>query len=174
MFTLSRFKALLMGSASKQYLATTDICKNTTVKRVNIPGPDAMLSDGTSFDYKTTKREPSVSDELVTAAIVEAFENAPYNAENKSIDDFIYDHKQPAFARATVMLMSLNATSTMLLRQADMLPALYAKHDGKPCRVTLVSAMGDVGINRDNKPYGYHTRALSLYDLTDFSQTPWE
>lgn len=175
MLTLARFKSLLMGSASKQYTALTDLCKNTPVKRVRaIPGPDFVCSDGTLFDYKTVKKERTVSDDLVTTAVTKALENAPFNDDAVSVEAFIYDHKQPAFARATVLLMRLNATSTILLKQADMLPALYAKHDGKPCRVTLVSALGDVGINHNHVDMGYYQRGLSLYDLTDFSQTPWE
>lgn len=47
-------------------------------------------------------------------------------------------------------------------------PALYAKYQGVPCRVTMASRFGDVGISLDlDRPTGYDKR-LFLCELSDF------
>lgn len=109
-------------------------------------------------------------DDVITKVVAQALHEAPYNAKDKSIEHVIHDRELPAFVRATIMLMDLPATETMLLEQANMLPALYARCNGKPCRVTIVSRMGDIGIAFTDRSHGYNTRGLSVYDLTNFSQ----
>lgn len=103
-------------------------------------------------------------------AITQAMKEMPYNAQDRSVDHAISDRELPAFVRATVLLMCMSATNTYLLRAANMLPPLYANHEGRACRVTLVSAMGDIGVSYTERDMGYDRRGLSLYDLTDFSQ----
>jgi hypothetical protein len=110
--------------------------------------------------------------DAVTNEIVEAFRNAPYNAEGRNTEHAMHDFKLPAFVRAFLVIHSLPATEKMILEEAGIDSPVYAKFEGQPCRLTLVSSMGDIGIAFDNRNHGYHRRGLSIYDMTDFSQTP--
>lgn len=86
-----------------------------------------------------------------------------------STEAMLYDFKVPAFVRAFIAIRSLNAVCTSAIDDAGYMPRLYAKYQGKPVQVSMVSRLGDVGIAPDNRRHGYNQR-LSIYELTDFTQ----
>ncbi len=51
----------------------------------------------------------------------------------------------------------------------DPVPVLFARHEGRPVRVTMASRFGDVGISEDlDAEHGYGRR-VAVEELTDFS-----
>ena len=81
----------------------------------------------------------------------------------------IMDRSLPAIVRGYLAIKQGSATETLAIREAGFMPALYARFEGEPVRVTCVSTLGDVGISRKlDEEYGYFDR-VSIYDLTDFS-----
>lgn len=112
---------------------------------------------------------PKDDTKIVDATIKER-EHSEYNQPGRTIDDAIFDRNLPAFVRAFLVLHSLSATSVMIFAEAGYNPTLYAEFNGRPCRVNLVSNMGDIGIAfRLDRLNGYDIRGLSIYDLKDFS-----
>lgn len=114
-----------------------------------------------------------MSDDPIVNALTEAMRNADYNQPNRSVSHAILDYKLPACVRAYLVFGSLPATEAMILTEAGYRPALYAKYKDQPCRVTLVSSLGDIGIHFDlTEEHTNNVRGLSIYDLTDFSDEP--
>jgi hypothetical protein len=94
------------------------------------------------------------------------------NVDHKrSPEHAVYDYALPAFVRAKLVMLMLPATESMILREAKIDSPVYAKHDGRACKLTLVSRLGDIGISYSERDMGYDKRGLSIYDLTDFSST---
>jgi hypothetical protein len=117
-------------------------------------------------------RERLKQDEDTTKLVTESFANAPYNEYKHSIEHAMHDYSLPAFVRATLVILTLPATEGMILREAKVDVKTYARYNGKACRMTLASNMGDIGISYSERDMGYDVRGLSVYDLTDFSPTP--
>lgn len=108
----------------------------------------------------------------VTKAIVQAFREAPYNADDKNIDHALQDTNLPEFVRKGIEQLDSDATTKLELIREGKMTWIYARYNGEPCKVTIVSRMGDIGISYYERDMGYNTRGLSIYDLTDFSETP--
>lgn len=102
-------------------------------------------------------------------AIVAAVEGRPAQPEGRHNRDALHDFNLPAIVRGYIAIKSGNATETLAIEEAGMMPRLYASYQGVRVRVTTVSRLGDVGISRKDEGYGYFAR-VSIYDLTDFSQ----
>lgn len=105
--------------------------------------------------------------------IVQAMRKADYMADDRSLDRAIHDYKLPAFLRAFLVCMELPATENLALREAGIIPKVFCTYQGRRWRLTMVSTHGDVGISKNfDEDYGYSERGLSIYDLSEFSQTP--
>lgn len=96
-----------------------------------------------------------------------AARNALYNLSNEHA---IYDYQLPAFVRGFLAAHSMSASYSMAMEEAGFMPKLYARWNGIPVRVVMVSRMGDVGISKLDEQHGYFER-LSIYELTDYAVT---
>lgn len=114
-----------------------------------------------------------MDEDKITQAIAEAWKRAPYNAPDKCIDFALTDTRLPEFVRKALNYLDQDATTKHKWEREGKDQALYAKFNGRPCRVTIVSRMGDIGISWDmTRRHGYNERGLSIYDLSDYSETP--
>jgi len=82
----------------------------------------------------------------------------------------VYNFDLPAFVRAFVVCHSLPAVETTTLEEAGMLPRLYASYKGRRCRITLLSAMGDVCISYTDRDHGYDERSIMWSELSNFAE----
>ncbi|UTU09672.1 hypothetical protein CcrBL47_gp387 [Caulobacter phage BL47] len=110
---------------------------------------------------------PGVTDEQLRAAIAEA-KKAWYPKSNERA---MHDFSLPAIVRGFIALHQGPATEVLAIEEAGFMPKLYAKHEGRACEITLVSAMGDIGVDYLTPVAGAasYARGISVYDLTDFS-----
>jgi hypothetical protein len=51
----------------------------------------------------------------------------------------------------------------------DPVPVLFARHEGRPVRVTMASRFGDVGISEDLDAERGYGRRVAVEELADFS-----
>jgi len=81
--------------------------------------------------------------------------------------DALYDFTLPDYVRAFLAIHQGNAHETSTIELAGLMPKLYGTYEGRPCRVVMVSTLGDVGISFEDKESNYAER-VSIYDLTDY------
>lgn len=111
-----------------------------------------------------------MNDADVLAAVVSGdFRTQPKGRDNESA---LYDDKLPAIVRGFIAINMGSAVETEAIEEAGFMPVLYGRHDGKACRVNVVSSLGDVGVSYDlERRHGYNVR-VSIYEVTDYSLTP--
>jgi hypothetical protein len=102
-------------------------------------------------------------------AMIAAVEGRPAQPKGRHNRDALTDYDLPALVRGFIAINAGNATETLTIREAGLMPRLYATYQGERVRVTMVSRLGDVGVSRKDDEFGYFAR-VSIYDLTDFSQ----
>lgn len=124
-------------------------------------------------DYLATKARlgEGASDAEVLAAVMSP--DASLVPDKKHHRRVLFDFDLPSYVRAYVACNQAPATEVMAIREAGLMPKLYATYtptDGSEpfrVRITMVSRLGDVGVSREDTEWGYFDR-LSIYDLSDF------
>ncbi len=114
--------------------------------------------------------EQKLSDVEILQGVVDGTLKA--QPDHRSNEHALHDFSLPAIVRGFIAINMGPATETMAIREAGFMPALFAKWNGEPVRVTIVSRMGDVGIHRDPREEWTYNERVSIYDLTDFQLTP--
>lgn len=110
--------------------------------------------------------DAAISDAAILEAVVSGgLQAAPKGKANR---DALHDFELPSIVRGFIAAHDAPATYTMAMREAGMLPRLYATYEGRRVRITCVSRLGDIGIRYNDEAWGYDRRGLSFYDLTDF------
>lgn len=85
------------------------------------------------------------------------------------IDNQAMNRDLPAFVRAWIIINRLPALEKNVVLSVYPQQTIYAKHDGKWCKLWMASRMGDVGICYDLDARGYDTRVL-IKHLSDFQK----